>query len=96
MYVGVVQANSLRTTVTWECQLLITLSPTVTKTCRLFWILATECHIGVTPALVELGLTKKSVPALSSYARWVTSARTTVTRECQLLVTLSPTVTKTC
>ncbi|GBO46195.1 hypothetical protein AVEN_71091-1 [Araneus ventricosus] len=86
----------MRMTVTRECQLLLILSPTVTKACRLLWILATDCHVGVTAALVELGLTRKSAPALSTHARWETSYETTVTRECQLLVTLSPTVTKMC
>ncbi|GBN46919.1 hypothetical protein AVEN_62146-1 [Araneus ventricosus] len=39
------------------------------------YFLATDCHIGVTPALVQLGLTRKSVPALSSQSDWETSVR---------------------
>ncbi|GBL74870.1 hypothetical protein AVEN_243713-1 [Araneus ventricosus] len=34
------------------------------------WLLATDCRIGVTPALVQLGLTRKSVPTLSLGERW--------------------------
>ncbi|GBM27405.1 hypothetical protein AVEN_136555-1 [Araneus ventricosus] len=44
-----------------ECQAGVAQSlPIVTNTCRLLWLLATDCHVGVTSALVQLGLTRKS------------------------------------
>ncbi|GBO04948.1 hypothetical protein AVEN_4340-1 [Araneus ventricosus] len=48
--------------------------PNVTNTCRLLWLLAIDCHDCVTPTLVQLGLTRKSAPALSSHACWERSA----------------------
>ncbi|GBL86144.1 hypothetical protein AVEN_89169-1 [Araneus ventricosus] len=48
--------------------------PTVTNTSQLLWVLATDGHIGVTAALVQLGSTRKSAPALSSRGRCETLA----------------------
>ncbi|GBN33741.1 hypothetical protein AVEN_193041-1 [Araneus ventricosus] len=42
----------------------------VTNTCRLLCLLATDCHVGVTSALVQSGLTRKSGSVLSSHAGW--------------------------
>ncbi|GBN00091.1 hypothetical protein AVEN_170229-1 [Araneus ventricosus] len=42
---------------------------------RLLWLLSVDSHIGVTPALVQLGVTRKSAPALSRHARWKTEPR---------------------
>ncbi|GBM79289.1 hypothetical protein AVEN_209711-1, partial [Araneus ventricosus] len=42
--------------------------------CLLLWLLATNCHVVVTPTLVQLGLTRKSEPAFSSHAHRETSA----------------------
>ncbi|GBM79389.1 hypothetical protein AVEN_189117-1, partial [Araneus ventricosus] len=44
-------------------------SSTATNMCRLLWTLATDCHVGVTPALVQIGITRKSAPAMSSHVR---------------------------
>ncbi|GBM09366.1 hypothetical protein AVEN_119645-1 [Araneus ventricosus] len=41
--------------------------------CRLLWLLATDCHADVTPALVHLGLIRKGV------------ILTTATNMCRLL-----------
>ncbi|GBM23198.1 hypothetical protein AVEN_159879-1 [Araneus ventricosus] len=49
--------------------------PIVTNSCRLLWLSATNCYTGVTPALIQLGLTRDSALALSSYEHWEASAR---------------------
>ncbi|GBM48375.1 hypothetical protein AVEN_103560-1 [Araneus ventricosus] len=65
--------TSLRTTVTRAFQLLGTFSPDCHK--YLPALTATDCHLGMTSALEQLGITRESAPALSSLARWETSPR---------------------
>ncbi|GBM02457.1 hypothetical protein AVEN_76505-1 [Araneus ventricosus] len=66
--------NLLRTTVTWACQLLGTFCPDCHKYVPAVVAFSTGCHTGVTSALMQLGFTRKSAPALSSQARWEMSA----------------------
>ncbi|GBO00734.1 hypothetical protein AVEN_263611-1 [Araneus ventricosus] len=70
-------------------QLFNPLRTTVTRACQLLGTFPSDCHKyvpalvsfsyrlsrrrGVTPVLVQLGLTRKSAPALRSHARWETS-----------------------
>ncbi|GBM54122.1 hypothetical protein AVEN_119851-1 [Araneus ventricosus] len=66
--------NPLRNTVTRGRPSVRHIFPTVANTYRFLWLLATDSHVSVTLALVQLGLTRKSEPVLGSNTLLETSA----------------------